>query len=207
MGFVTSSVDAQPPMRGAAASITTPRAHAATPRVRGAGARNGGDMRKLWYVSTTPPSTAAVPDLMSASDRISPSTLPAAAQPRRRRSSTPLLTALSTGGLLVLGGCASSTPGQGQSAQTGPSVNRAPESPAAAPMGPPGTSTATLVGSRCKGGVCTCRHPQNVKDQKEAEPPDEDHKRFEIRLGAEGGPASLSSPTLGTFNAGGEGES
>jgi hypothetical protein len=84
-------------------------------------------------------------------------------------------------------------------------VNRAPEAAAGEPIGPAGSTTANLVGSRCKGGVCTCRK-RGVADR-EAEPPDADHKRFEIRVGAEGGAAALQSPTLGKFNGGGPAES
>ena len=65
------------------------------------------------------------------------------------------------------------------------------------------TTTATLAGSRCKGGDghCTCRPPGD--NHAENPPPDADHKRFEIRLGAEdGGDAVLDSPTLGRFGAG-----
>ena len=36
----------------------------------------------------------------------------------------------------------------------------------------------------------------------EKKPPDDDHKRFEIRLSAAGGGATLDSPTLGHFAAG-----
>jgi hypothetical protein len=68
----------------------------------------------------------------------------------------------------------------------------------------PGATTATLVGARCQAGRCACRKPKG--DQVEKAPPDADHKRFEIRLGAEdGGDATLDSPTLGRF-AGGTGE-
>ena len=107
-------------------------------------------------------------------------------------------TALGACGLLALASCASSS-------SPGPTINRAPEAPAGAPIGSPGTTTANLVGARCKGGVCTCRKRDG--DRREAEPPDADHKRFEIRVGAQGGPAALQSPTLGTFNGGGEAES
>lgn len=67
----------------------------------------------------------------------------------------------------------------------------------------PGARDANLAGSRCKGGAgaqCTCRRPEG--DVVETSPPDADHKRFEIRLGAVGGSATLDSPTLGHFGAG-----
>jgi hypothetical protein len=109
-------------------------------------------------------------------------------------------TAAAVAGLLLgLASCA------GPSAPSGSGVNRAPESAAAEPSGPPGSATANLVGARCKGGLCTCRKAKG--DARETDPPDEDHKRFEIRVGAQGGAAVLESPTLGKFNGGGEAES
>jgi hypothetical protein len=111
-------------------------------------------------------------------------------------------TAAVTAGLLLgLASCA----GSSASASSGSGVNRAPESPGGEPIGPPGTATANLAGSRCKAGICTCRRREG--DAREADPPDEDHKRFEIRVGAEGGAAALESPTLGKFNGGGPAES
>src|SRR4051812_22650646 len=121
---------------------------------------------------------------------------------RRCARRTSVWTALGAGGLLALGSCAGSS-------SSGPTVNRAPEAtPEAsrgAPIRAPGTTTANLVGARCKGGACTCRKRDG--DRRGAGPPDADHKRFEIRVGAEGGPAALQSPPLGTFNGGGETES
>jgi hypothetical protein len=65
----------------------------------------------------------------------------------------------------------------------------------------PGARDANLAGARCKGGApCTCRNPSG--DAAEAPPPDEQHKRFEIRLAGGGGGAALDSPTLGHFAAG-----
>jgi hypothetical protein len=66
------------------------------------------------------------------------------------------------------------------------------------------TTTAALAGARCRGGHCTCR--KGTGDNAENPPPDADHKRFEIRLDAEGGDATLDSPTLGRFSDGGAGE-
>jgi len=54
---------------------------------------------------------------------------------------------------------------------------------------------ANLAGARCHGAVCECRSRAGLPDEKV--PPDEGHKRFEFRLGAGGGPATLTSPTLG----------
>jgi hypothetical protein len=93
-------------------------------------------------------------------------------------------------------GCAgSSSPGGGASS-AGPST-----APGAA-IEAPGAREAHLAGARCSGGPgapCACR--QKNGDVAETRPPDADHKRFEIRLGATGGGATLDSPTLGHFAA------
>jgi hypothetical protein len=73
-----------------------------------------------------------------------------------------------------------------------------PRGPAAAAPNEAGAQ-ANLAGGRCHGAVCTCR---GAGDQAESPPPEEGHKRFEIRLGAGGGPATLTSPTLGDFSSG-----
>jgi hypothetical protein len=59
---------------------------------------------------------------------------------------------------------------------------------------------ANLAGGRCKGTVCACR--SRAADPAESPAPEEGHKRFEIRLGAGGGVAALTSPTLGEFASG-----
>jgi hypothetical protein len=65
----------------------------------------------------------------------------------------------------------------------------------------PGARDANLAGARCKGGApCTCRNPAG--SAAETPPPDEQHKRFEVRLAGIGGSATLDSPTLGHFAAG-----
>jgi hypothetical protein len=72
-----------------------------------------------------------------------------------------------------------------------------------APPATPGAHDANLAGARCRPGSgepCTCR--QRPGDVAETAPPDADHKRFEIRLGAEGGSATFDSPTLGGLAAG-----
>jgi hypothetical protein len=102
--------------------------------------------------------------------------------------------------IIVVGGGACGGAGAGAG------LNRAPESGPRGPSGPAGTaSAANLAGARCQGASCTCRK----RDGKPAEtpPPDADHKRFEIRVGAEDGYASVESPTLGKFNGGGHAES
>jgi hypothetical protein len=92
---------------------------------------------------------------------------------------------------LALGaGCAESSAGRTASG----------DGPATARGGTPGARDANLTGARCSGGRCTCR--QRNGDVDESKPPDADHKRFEIRLDALGGGATLDSPTLGHFAAG-----
>jgi hypothetical protein len=67
----------------------------------------------------------------------------------------------------------------------------------------PGARDANLAGARCGSGApCICRDRQGV--QAESPPPDDQHKRFEIRLAGIGGGAVLDSPTLGHFVAGAE---
>jgi hypothetical protein len=76
--------------------------------------------------------------------------------------------------------------------------------PAAAPV-TPGARDANLAGARCRpsgGAPCACR--AGADDVVESAAPDADHKRFEIRLSAAGGSATLDSPTLGHFVGGSE---
>jgi hypothetical protein len=78
-----------------------------------------------------------------------------------------------------------------------------PQAVAEAPAQGPnvaGAAHANLAGGRCHGSVCTCRSGDGIPA--ENPPPDEGHKRFEIRIGAGGGPATLSSPTLGELSSG-----
>jgi hypothetical protein len=83
----------------------------------------------------------------------------------------------------------------------GPSSAAAPPAGAGHAADAPGAHDANLAGARCKGGPpCACR--QRNGDVAESSPPDEAHKRFEIRLGALGGSATLDSPTLGHFASG-----
>jgi hypothetical protein len=67
------------------------------------------------------------------------------------------------------------------------------------------SASVPLAGERCKGGgmSCRCRVPG---DDTETEPPSEGHKRFEIRLSADGGTATLESVVLGRFQASGPAE-
>ena len=76
-----------------------------------------------------------------------------------------------------------------------------PTAPAA--LEKPGARDANLAGARCKGGApCTCRN--RIGASAEVPPPDEQHKRFEIRLAGIGGRATLDSPTLGHFASAGD---
>jgi hypothetical protein len=63
-------------------------------------------------------------------------------------------------------------------------------------------ATVPLAGARCQGrsGSCACR-PLTPDSDAETVPPAAGQKRFEIRLAADGGTASLESATLGRFQA------
>jgi hypothetical protein len=101
--------------------------------------------------------------------------------------------ALLAGATLSLGCSGSVASGPASASSSGPSPARAIEKP--------GARDASLAGARCKGGApCTCRN-REAGSPAENPPPDEAHKRFEIRLGATGGGATLDSPTLGHFTA------
>jgi hypothetical protein len=105
-------------------------------------------------------------------------------------------------GALLVGGVAfASATGAGcaGSGKAGAGTESAP----ATALEAPGARDANLAGARCAGGPhapCTCRN--RLSDPAETSPPDADHKRFEIRLGAEGGGATFDSPTLGHLTAG-----
>jgi hypothetical protein len=128
-------------------------------------------MKNLWYVSVASASTAAAV----------------------RRMHESILTRMARRALLAAAfvsvGCAGSVASGHQGGAT-------PGQPAA--LEKAGARDANLAGARCKGGApCTCRNPNG--DAAEVPPPDDRHKRFEIRLGATGGGATLDSPTLGHF--------
>jgi hypothetical protein len=93
-----------------------------------------------------------------------------------------------------------STACAGPSASSAAGASSASDSPAATAAPTEAGARANLAGARChgKGAVCTCR----ADNAAENPAPDEGHKRFEIRLGASGGSATLSSPTLGEFASG-----
>lgn len=100
----------------------------------------------------------------------------------------PLAFALSAGACAGPSGASPSGASGGQAATTAPAPNQV------------GARNANLAGARCQGAVCTCR--SRAADPTEKVPPDDAHKRFEIRLGAGGGAATLTSPTLGDFASG-----
>jgi hypothetical protein len=94
-------------------------------------------------------------------------------------------------------GCAASTASGSAGGESSLSSRGAP--PAA--LETPGARDANLAGTRCRSGApCICRDPHGL--QAENPPPDDQHKRFEIRLGGSGGGAVLDSPTLGHFAGG-----
>jgi hypothetical protein len=96
-------------------------------------------------------------------------------------------------------GCAGpATAGPGPAGAGEPGASAA-DAPRGAPVAG-ARAGATLAGARCHGGVCTCR--SRVGEQAEDPAPDDGHKRFEFRLGAGGGPAKLTSPTLGELDSG-----
>jgi hypothetical protein len=87
------------------------------------------------------------------------------------------------------------------STAAGPAAAGSPGRAASAGIEKPGARDANLAGTRCRSGVpCICRNRDGA--QAEAPPPDDAHKRFEIRLAGTGGGATLDSPTLGHFAAG-----
>jgi hypothetical protein len=102
---------------------------------------------------------------------------------------TPALLAVA----IVSSGCASGSAGAAGAGSSG--------APAARALEKPGARDANLAGTRCRSGApCICRDRAGV--QAETPPPDDQHKRFEIRLAGVGGGATLDSPTLGHFTAG-----
>lgn len=64
------------------------------------------------------------------------------------------------------------------------------------------STTATLSGARCQGPSCTCRTPGH--DDAEDPKPAAGFKRFEIRIAANGGKASLAFADSGTLVGAGD---
>jgi hypothetical protein len=99
--------------------------------------------------------------------------------------------------MLAVMGCAASAASRGAPENTAPGAT--PQTPAGVVAGAAG-ARANLAGARCHGTTCTCRNAASADP--EDPPPTEGRKRFEIRIGAGGGPASLTSPSLGQFASG-----
>jgi hypothetical protein len=109
------------------------------------------------------------------------------------RVAAPALLAAATMALACSGSTAAGSAGPAGPASAGGAAKAGAEKA--------GARDANLAGARCKGGApCVCRNPAG--SPAEDPPPDEAHKRFEIRLGATGGSATLDSPTLGHFTSG-----
>jgi hypothetical protein len=112
------------------------------------------------------------------------------------RKSAPGLTRLAPRALLAAAILTPACSGATASGPTGSSL------PAAAALEKPGARNANLAGARCKDGApCKCRNRVGSGEAPEVPPPDEQHKRFEIRLTGVGGGAVMDSPTLGHFAA------
>src|SRR3954463_1464397 len=137
----------------------------------------GGNIRKIWYVSDTLPSTR--PPTRPSAPRSG--CLPAA---RGRSLSLGLATAILAGAV----GC--------RSAQPAPAID---PSRVGIGLGPertvPTSTTLPMAGSRCVGNACTCREPG--ANEVETVPPAEGMKRLELRMSAEGGVAAVELSGLG----------
>jgi hypothetical protein len=104
--------------------------------------------------------------------------------------------------LLAFGCSAAVASGPAGKTATGASSSSTSAAAPLAAIEEPGARNANLAGARCKNGApCVCR--QRIGgDKAESPPPDEAHKRFEIRLAGVGGGAVFDSPTLGHLTAG-----
>jgi hypothetical protein len=172
------------------------------------------DMNESWYASVDMPSTAERAVLVPVSGAL-PERDASLASRRPGHHDRGRLGVLATtpGGWrtaclgLALIGCAT---GAGTS---GPAV--APRAGASGKIGeiglvagpPPIVSsqtTVTLAGARCESSRCTCREPG--RDDAETAPPSEGSKRFEIRMVANTGQASLEVSGIGTIAASGSEE-
>lgn len=96
----------------------------------------------------------------------------------------------------ALAGCASSKAGEGD-VETIQHIDRV--APVVA------RASVPLAGARCAGvavgeGACRCR---TTATDAESEPPGEGRKRFELRMSADGGSATIESPGLGKFETSG----
>jgi len=96
---------------------------------------------------------------------------------------------------VLLAGCASTAPRDGEITVVR-HVDRAVS----------GSASVPLAGERCAGSAGACRCRQSG-DAAETQPPADGKKRFEIRIAADGGRATLESSTLGRFESVGPVES
>jgi len=99
-------------------------------------------------------------------------------------------------GMLAASGCAGSSGGVRMA--TAPGYDAAQS---AAPAAVVAGASATLAGARCQSGRCVCRN-RNAPIKPEEPPPADGQKRFEVRLAAEGGSATLDIAGVGRFDAG-----
>jgi hypothetical protein len=109
-------------------------------------------------------------------------------------------------GAAALAACATASDGGGggtASGAAGPASGGAPSGGARLGTTPviATATTAALGGARCQGATCRCRESRN--DDAETAPPAEGSKRFEIRMSADGGTASMEISGVGTVIASG----
>jgi hypothetical protein len=100
--------------------------------------------------------------------------------------------------LLLGAACASTAPAAGGGGGGEVAVIRHVDRVAAA------SASVPLAGARCRGrtGSCACRSGGGADDE-ESDPPPPGRKRFEVRLAADAGEATLESATLGRLQASG----
>ena len=94
-------------------------------------------------------------------------------------------------------GCSGSVASGPAGAESSGRPTAPPRSKSRARATPTWPARAARAGRPAPAATASARSP-------EAPPPDEQHKRFEIRLAGIGGHATLDSPTLGHFAADGE---
>ena len=155
---------------------------ATTHVIDGCKARGKGcDMKNLWYVSVASASTAAAPRRMP--------------DPHLTRTAARALLAVAVSAVAACRlsiGCSGSVASGSAGRGVAGTADGAGETGRA----------RRQSGRRALQGWGALHVPQPLGDVAEAPPPDEQHKRFEIRLAGGGGGATLDSPTLGHFAAG-----
>ena len=167
-------------------------------------------VRQIWYESETLSSTERLSDMLGRGpgDVYTGARAGAAAELVKRSLATiadvwramlfaTLALGCATGAAGATGGASSAPPsGSGSAAGDG----RAPVGVVPGPAPEVASQTSlTLAGARCGGGTCKCRQPG--VDDIETELPPAGAKRFEIRLSALAGRASVSLSQLGTLAA------